>query len=114
MIKKVEINKVLKIVPGGKSGQESIYNGLCAAEDFTKSKCDDASIVLIHDGVRPLITENTITNCCDTVWYGYTCKTFTMAENPITNCCDTIWYIYACKTSTIIECIITNCLYCIW
>ena len=62
MIKKFEINKVLKIVPGGKSGQESIYNGLCAAEDFTKSKCDDASIVLIHDGVRPLITENTITD----------------------------------------------------
>lgn len=62
MIKKFEINKVEKIVPGGKSGQESIYNGLCAAEDFTKSKCDDASIVLIHDGVRPLITENTITD----------------------------------------------------
>lgn len=62
MIKKFEINKVVKIVSGGKSGQESIYNGLCAAEDFTKSKCDDASIVLIHDGVRPLITENTITD----------------------------------------------------
>ena len=62
MIKKFEINKVAKIVHGGKSGQESIYNGLCAAEDFTKSKCDDASIVLIHDGVRPLITENTITD----------------------------------------------------
>ena len=62
MIKKFEINKVVKIVSGGKSGQESIYNGLCAAEDFTKSKCDDASMVLIHDGVRPLITENTITD----------------------------------------------------
>ena len=62
MIKKFEINKVVMIVPGCKSGQESIYNGLCAVEDFTKSKCDDASIVLIHDGVRPLITENTITD----------------------------------------------------
>ena len=62
MIKKFEINKVVSIVSGGKSGQESIYNGLCEAEEFAQSKCDDAPIVLIHDGVRPLITEDTITD----------------------------------------------------
>lgn len=32
MLNKFEINKVIAIVPGGKTGQESIYNGLCAAE----------------------------------------------------------------------------------
>ena len=32
MLKKFEINKVVKIVPGGTSGQNSIYHGLCAAE----------------------------------------------------------------------------------
>ena len=31
MLKKFEINKVVKIVPGGTSGQNSIYHGLCAA-----------------------------------------------------------------------------------
>lgn len=61
MIRKFEITKVVRIVPGGNSGQKSIYNGLCAAEDFTKEKNEQYSIVLIHDGVRPLITEETIT-----------------------------------------------------
>ena len=65
MIKKFEINKVVKIVSGGKTGQESIYNGLTAAEEYSKAKSVDNPIVLIHDGVRPLITEQTITdNIC--------------------------------------------------
>ena len=59
MIRKFEISKVLKIVPGGNTGQLSIYNGLCAAEDIVQN--NDNAIVLIHDGVRPLITESTIT-----------------------------------------------------
>ena len=58
-IRKFEINKVVKIVPGGETGQDSIYNGLCAAEAVSKSSDD---IVLIHDGVRPLIVEQTITD----------------------------------------------------
>jgi len=62
MIRKFEITKVVKIVPGGNSGQDSIYNGLCAAEEFTKEKSEKNPIVLIHDGVRPLITEETITD----------------------------------------------------
>lgn len=59
MLRKFEINKVVKIVPGGKTGQESIYNGLCAAETYAAGR---AANVLIHDGVRPLITEETITD----------------------------------------------------
>lgn len=63
-LRKFEINKVVKIVPGGESGQASIYNGLCAAEAYIKSKNVDSedTSVLIHDGVRPLITEETITD----------------------------------------------------
>ena len=60
MIRKFEINKVVKIVAGGESGQDSIYNGLCATEDFINTQNGDNAIVLIHDGVRPLITELTI------------------------------------------------------
>lgn len=61
MIRKFEINKVVRIVPGGATGQCSIYHGLCAAEEIAKDKQDE-TIVLIHDGVRPLITEQTISN----------------------------------------------------
>lgn len=67
MIRKFEINKVVKIVPGGASGQESIYNGLCAAEVYLKEQGESNGIVLIHDGVRPLITEKTITDNIETV-----------------------------------------------
>ena len=63
MIRKFEINKVQTIVPGGATGQDSICAGLEAAETFG----DDDSIVLIHDGVRPLITEQTITDNIETV-----------------------------------------------
>ena len=62
MIKKFEINKVFSIVPGGKTGQESIYKGLCSADAYAQSMADPNPIVLIHDGVRPLITEQTITD----------------------------------------------------
>ncbi|MDE6685192.1 MAG: 2-C-methyl-D-erythritol 4-phosphate cytidylyltransferase [Duncaniella sp.] len=55
------LTKVVSIVPGGASGQESIYNGLCEAERHTADSGDD-NIVLIHDGVRPLINEQTITD----------------------------------------------------
>ncbi len=58
-LKKFEITKVVAVVPGGTTGQDSIYNGLCAAESYAKG--GDA-MVLIHDGVRPLITEETITD----------------------------------------------------
>ena len=45
MIKKFEINKVFSIVSGGKTGQESIYKGLCAAELYTQTM-NDVTIAL--------------------------------------------------------------------
>lgn len=64
LVKKYNLKKVLKIVPGGACSQESIYNGLVAAEEVVKEKQIDLkqNIVLVHDGVRPLITANTITD----------------------------------------------------
>ena len=50
------IQKVRSIVPGGKTGQESIYLALCAA----KERVNESDIVLVHDGVRPLIDNDTI------------------------------------------------------
>ena len=53
------LDKIGKIVPGGTTGQLSIYNGLSAAEDTYGT---DDNIVLIHDGVRPLINAQTISD----------------------------------------------------
>ncbi len=52
LLYKFRIEKVKKIVPGGSTGQLSIYNGLKAAKEIAGN---ENSIVLIHDGVRPLI-----------------------------------------------------------
>lgn len=62
-LKKFEINKVVEIVPGGETGQDSIYNGLSEA---SRHYDELNTNVLIHDGVRPLITEQTITDCLNT------------------------------------------------
>lgn len=63
LVKKYNITKVCKVVPGGSTGQLSIYNGLCAAEEIA----DGESIVLIHDGVRPLINSKLISDSVRTV-----------------------------------------------
>ncbi len=57
LVKKYEISKVKSIVEGGKTGQESIINALKEAE---KIKTTEDDIVLIHDGVRPIIDEELI------------------------------------------------------
>lgn len=53
------LDKIGKIVTGGKTGQLSIYNGLKAAESIYGV---EDTIVLIHDGVRPLITAKVISD----------------------------------------------------
>lgn len=58
-VDKFRISKVKKIVPGGSTGQMSIYHGLEAAREVAG---DEKSIVLIHDGVRPLINAQVITD----------------------------------------------------
>ncbi len=64
LLAKFQITKVVDVIPGGKTGQESIYNGIVAAHHYSSSASD---IVLIHDGVRPMIDEDTITSCLSCV-----------------------------------------------
>ena len=59
LLVRFHITKVKKVVPGGDTGQMSIYNGLAAAKEVAG---DEKSVVLIHDGVRPLINADVITN----------------------------------------------------
>lgn len=47
------IGKLRWVAPGGETGQESIRNGLFALEGI----CAENDIVVIHDGIRPLVDD---------------------------------------------------------
>jgi len=57
LITEYGLKKIKRVVVGGINGQASIFNGLKAAKEISESEKD---IVLIHDGVRPLIYDKTI------------------------------------------------------
>ncbi len=50
------LKKPLHIVPGGQTGMESLRNGMYAC----KERYDDDDIIVIHDAVRPLISDSII------------------------------------------------------
>lgn len=86
LVKYYYITKTSGKVNGGKTGQESIYNALKLAQ---KENPQD-SIVLIHDGVRPNITEEVITKnieCTKKNGNAITCtscfETILISENGI-------------------------------
>lgn len=60
LLTRFSITKVRWIVPGGTTGQESIFYGLKAIHNGVTNIDDYA--VLIHDGVRPLINETVISD----------------------------------------------------
>ena len=57
------ITKLKMITLGGKSGQESIYNGL---REVKKAHPNEDVTVLIHDGNRPLVSNDIISNALAT------------------------------------------------
>lgn len=86
LVKYYYITKTAGIVNGGKTGQESIYNAL----KLTQKENPQDSIVLIHDGVRPNITEEVITKnieCTKKNGNAITCtscfETILISENGI-------------------------------
>lgn len=63
------ITKLKYIFPGGNTGMESIHNGIFGLKE---SGCSDDDLVLIHDAVRPLLSQDIISNniaICNA--YGY-------------------------------------------
>ena len=52
------VDKLKWVVSGGKTGQESIRNGVFALEGI----CSDGDTVIIHDGIRPLVDETVLTD----------------------------------------------------
>ena len=56
--KQFNITKLKWVVSGGETGQESIRNGVYHLE----GKCADDDIIIIHDGIRPLVDETVLTD----------------------------------------------------
>lgn len=56
--KQYNISKLKWIVTGGASGQESIRNGVYNLAD----KCSPEDIIIIHDGIRPLVDAEVLTD----------------------------------------------------
>lgn len=56
--KQFRIDKLKWIVKGGTTGQESIRNGVYNLE----GKCNNDDIIIIHDGIRPLIEPSVLTD----------------------------------------------------
>ena len=65
LLNRFHIKKVKWLVPGGETALESQYLGLCAIQNSEQYNGGD--IVLIHDGVRPLIDRKLIHDCIDGV-----------------------------------------------
>lgn len=80
LVRKYDLTKVTAIVPGGENGQMSIFNALKKAGELYPHD----STVLIHDGVRPLIDQETISRCIDCVNSHGSAVTVTPATETIT------------------------------
>lgn len=52
------ITKLKWVVPGGATGQESIYNGLQAVAN----ECDEDTVIMVHDGNRCMVSGEIISN----------------------------------------------------
>lgn len=62
LIRRYELNKVEAVLPGGSNGHQSRIIGLEKARELY-GEC----LVLVHDGVRPLIDHATISKCIEDV-----------------------------------------------
>lgn len=58
LIDEYKITKVEMVLPGGATAQDSIYNALTAAAENNP----EDSIVLLHDGVRPFVSYDVISD----------------------------------------------------
>lgn len=80
MIRDHGISKVRSVVPGGNTGMGSIYNGLSEAARYE----DGDTIVLIHDGVRPICSAQLVDEVIAKVKEEGTAVTCTpMFETPV-------------------------------
>ena len=61
--KQFDITKLQWVFPGGENGQESLRNGIMGLKEV----CKEEDMVLIHDAIRPLVSQKIISDnisCC--------------------------------------------------
>ncbi len=56
--KQFNITKLKWVISGGSTGQESIRNGIYNLE----GKCDEEDIVIVHDGIRPMVDASVLSD----------------------------------------------------
>ena len=67
-ILKYGFKKIINVISGGQSRQESVFKGL---QELKKLAINDDDIILIHDGARPLVSQKIINeNVIETKKYG--------------------------------------------
>jgi len=57
----LKTKQIIRLVAGGRDRQKSVFNGLEASQG------QDDDTVLIHDGVRPFVSEDALTQCLTAV-----------------------------------------------
>jgi 2-C-methyl-D-erythritol 4-phosphate cytidylyltransferase len=57
IIKKENFRKIKRIIEGGETRQESSYKGV-----FSIKTLDNSDVIITHDGARPFVTQDVITN----------------------------------------------------
>ncbi|GMR25172.1 MAG: 2-C-methyl-D-erythritol 4-phosphate cytidylyltransferase [Ignavibacteria bacterium] len=58
--KKYNLSKISKVVEGGNTRQDSVYNALKSMESVSEN-----DLVIVHDAVRPLLPQNVLTNAIE-------------------------------------------------
>ena len=61
LIKTYKLDKIKYLTPGGSTNQMSIYNGLLCLKNIIS----DDDVIIIHDGIRPLVDEEVVSNNID-------------------------------------------------
>lgn len=76
-VRQFNLTKVSAVIQGGECGQNSIYRGLLEID----KNHDKEDIVLIHDAIRPLVSEEIISDCINkTIEYGSAIASIPCAE----------------------------------
>ena len=77
-----KLNKVVDVIKGGTTRQESVYNGLKVI------KANEEDIILIHDAARPLVSQDIIKNNIEACLNYDAVETVIKASDTIINSLD--------------------------
>ncbi len=75
IVEKHHLDKVTKVIPGGKERRDSVCQGL--------KQCTDADYVLIHDGARPFVTEKILQRVVEAVRVYKACAAGVPAKDTV-------------------------------